>query len=165
MAKIKIYGLEEYETMLSRLSDENAVSDICGKVTYEGAKIVADAIAAEIDALPTVNPRSHGSTSKKLDGITSLQKEGLKEGFGISPLRDDNGYRNVKLGFAGYNKVKTKQYPSGQPNVMIARSVSSGASFRAKNAFVNRAIRVSREKAEAVMIETAKSEFQKLTKG
>ena len=30
---------------------------------------------------------------------------------------------NVKLGFDGYNGMKTKKYPKGQPNVLLARSI------------------------------------------
>lgn len=165
MATLKMQGLEEFERMLSKLSSLETVESICGKTIYEGAKIVADAISEEIDALPTVDPRSRGTESSKLDGLTSLQKKGLADGFGITPMRNEDGYYNVKLGFDGYNQVKTKKYPSGQPNVMIARSINSGSSFRAKNAFVDRAIRSSRKQAEEVMLKTAESEFQKLTKG
>lgn len=165
MATLKMQGLEEFERMLSKLSSLETVESICGNTIYEGAKIVADAISAEIDALPTVDPRSRGTESRKLDGLTSLQKKGLADGFGITPMRNEGGYYNVKLGFDGYNQVKTKKYPSGQPNVMIARSINSGTSFRAKNAFVDRAVRSSRKQAEEVMLQTAESEFQKLTKG
>lgn len=165
MATLKMQGLDEFERMLSQLADSGTVETICGKTIYEGARIVADAIQKEIDTLPLVHPHARGVDSSKLDGITSLQKKGLAEGFGITSMRNENGYYNVKLGFDGYNDVKTKQYPSGQPNVLVARSINSGTSFRAKNAFVNRAIRASRKKAEEAMVKTAESEFKKLTKG
>lgn len=165
MATLKMQGLEEYERMLSTLGDLKTVEAVCGRTIYEGAKIVADAIQKEIDTLPVVHPHAHGTESKKLSGITSLQKKGLKDGFGITPKRNEDGYYNVKLGFDDYNQVETAQFPNGQPNVMVARSINSGTSFRAKNAFVSRAIRASRKKAEEAMIKTAESEFKKLTKG
>lgn len=165
MATLKMQGLEEFERMLSRLSNLETVETVCGAAIYEGAKIVADVITQEINAIPTVDHRAHGAESNKLNGLTTLQKKGLEDGFGITPMRNENGYYNVKLGFDGYNQVKTEKYPSGQPNVMIARSVNSGASFRVKNPFVDRAVRASRKQAEEAMIKTAESELQKLTKG
>lgn len=164
MATLKMQGMEEFERMLSQLSDLRTVEEICGKTIYAGANIVADAIRTEIDALPTVPHQTRGTESKKLGGLTSLQKKGLANGFGISPMEYENGYYNVKLGFDGYNDVKTKQFPQGQPNVAIARSIAHGTSFRAKNQFVTRAIRKSKKKAEEAMIKAADAEFKKLAK-
>ena len=165
MATLKMQGLEEFERMLSNLSSMETVQTICGKTIYEGARIVADAVKTEIAEIPTFEGYTHGSENNKLVGITRRQKEGLVKGFGITPMRNEDGYYNVKLGFDGYNNVPTRKLPSGQPNVMIARAINSGTSFREKNPFMDRAVRKSRKKAEEVMIKTAESEFKKLTKG
>ena len=70
------------------------------------------------------------------------------DGFGVSPLQDDSGYRNVKLGFDGYNSVKTKKYPQGQPNALIARVTESGSSYREKTPFIRPAVNAARKPAE-----------------
>lgn len=165
MATLKVNGMAEYERMLSQLASAASVQAVCGAAIYAGAEVVADAIREEIDTIPKVSAKQKGTESSKLQGITSLQNQGLKDGFGITKMRNDDGYYNVKLGFDGYNAVKTKKYPNGQPNVLIARSVVSGTSFRAKNDFVGRAIRRARKQAEAVMVQAADAELQKHMKG
>ena len=69
-------------------------------------------------------------------------------------MRDDKGYLNVKLGFDGYGRTKTKKYPKGVPNQLIARSVNTGTSFRKRNPFMDRAVRAKRKLAEKKMMET-----------
>jgi hypothetical protein len=60
----------------------------------------------------------------------------------------------VKLGFAGYNSTITDKYPNGQPNSMIARSLQSGTSFRARIPFVDNAVSAKKSACEQKMIET-----------
>ena len=127
MAKIIFHGLEEYERLLSRLGKESG--RIAGKAVYQGAAIVADAIRQNIRALPQK---------------TGVTKRGLEEGFGISPLQNDRGYLNVKLGFSGYNE-------DGRPNVLMARLWESGKSNLPKTAFVRKAVARSRKEAETKM--------------
>lgn len=133
MARITFKGLEEYEKKLSLLAKDT--EQICGAAIYEGASIVADEIKAGIRSLP----RKTGVTQK-----------GLEEGFGISKLREDNGFYNVKLGFDGYNA-------NGEPNVMMARIMESGTSKVPKHPFVrpavNRAKAAAQDKMAAVLDE------------
>ena len=145
MAKFYVgKGLEDYITELKKLED---VSDeMIERAVYEGAKIVADEIRTGINDLNVSH--KHGTEEEKVDGITNTQKQGLLDGFGISVMQNDQGYVNVKLGFDGYNGAKTKKYPNGQPNAMIARSVVSGTSFRKKNDFISKAVYKNRKKAE-----------------
>lgn len=145
-------GLEQYLQQLGNL--EMTAPKTIGQAIYQGAKIVADAIERNIEALP-VDDSQH---SEKVKGIRSIQKEGLKGrpngkggGFGISKAETINGYRHVKLGFHGYNKLKSAKYPQGQPNAMIARTFEAGNSFTKKQPFVGPAIRSSRLQAESEM--------------
>lgn len=62
-------------------------------------------------------------------------------------MRDDDGYYNVKIGFDGYNSIRTKRWPKGQPNAMVARSVIRGTSFMAANNFMASAVRKARARA------------------
>jgi len=159
MAKFHFDGLAEWETKLSKL--KTGSKDIAAKAIYAGAAIMADEIKANIKALP-VQTGAHGDSDSKINSVTPVQKEGLLDSFGISSLRDDNGYWNVKLGFDGYNRTRTKKYPKGQPNAMIARSVESGTSFRQRNPFVNRAIKAKEAAVVAEMGRIVDEEIDKL---
>ena len=162
MAKITFPGLNDYELMISRLS--KGVDDIAGKAIYAGAGIVADAIKENIKALPIV--RGYGTTDNPLPGgVTAPQKAGLIDGMGISPMQDDGGYLNVKIGFDGYNATKTDKYPQGQPNQLVARGVESGTSWKQKKPFIRPAINASKSRAEAEMARILDQEIEKITKG
>lgn len=161
MANIRFKGLEEYEKKLSRLGQES--ERIAGAAIYEGAKVMADAIKSSIQSLPVV--RGYGTEERPLPGgVTSAQKQGLINGFGISSMQKDNGYYNVKIGFDGYNNTKTKAYPQGQPNQLVARGVESGTSWKQKYPFVRPAVNKSRKATEKRMEEILDREIEKLMK-
>lgn len=142
-------GLNSYIEYLQKI---NAVTDeVIGEAVYNMAKEVADKVRANIQALPaepkgktTVRVSKHWVMSK----LSEEQKKGLLDGFGVSPMQDDGGYINVKLGFDGYNRVKTKKYPKGQPNALIARVTESGSSYREKTPFIRPAVNASKKQAE-----------------
>ena len=162
MAKITFPGLNDYELMISMLS--KGVDDIAGKAIYAGAGIVADAIKENIKALPIV--RGYGTEKDPLPGgVTAPQKAGLIDGMGISPMQNDAGYLNVKIGFDGYNATKTEKYPQGQPNQLVARGVESGTSWKQKKPFIRPAINASKSRAEAEMARILDQEIEKITKG
>lgn len=141
-------GLNNYIAYLQKL---NLVTDeVIGEAVYEMAKVVADKVRANIQALPaepkgktTVRVSKHWVMSK----LSEEQKKGLLDGFGVSTMQDDNGYLNVKLGFDGYNSIKTKKYPKGQPNVLIARVTESGSGYREKTPFIRPAVEATRRQA------------------
>lgn len=160
MAKLKMQGLEEYENQLLKLQDISRES--IGRAIHAGAKEIADQVRQNIQALPVDGRRV--KNGQMLHGITAAQKQGLLDGFGIARLQNDNGYMNVKLGFAGYNSVATKSHPSGQPNSLIARSVNSGTSFRQKIPFVDSAVTAKRNAAEKAMKDTFDDEIKKAVK-
>lgn len=141
-------GLNSYIEYLQKI---NAVTDeVIGEAVYEMAKVVADKVRSSIQALPTVSNEANIATYKKgYSRLSDKEKQGLLDGFGVSPMQDDGGYINVKLGFDGYNSVKTKKYPQGQPNALIARVTESGSSYREKTPFMRSAVNASRKQAEA----------------
>lgn len=167
MAKMTIgVGIEQYLAQLKNLEFESP--HIAGKAVYEGAKIVADALKQEIEALPVEESRKR-SGDDMAHGVTMAQKKGLRfkndgGGTGIAKMRADGSFYNVKIGFHGYNGTATKKYPNGQPNAMIARSVESGTSFRRKNPFISRAVRKSRAAAEKKMAQVVDEEVKKIMK-
>ena len=159
MAKLTFRGLEEYELRISRLGKET--ERIAGEAIYEGAGIVADAVKANIQALPVVT--GYGTSETPLPGgVTAVQKAGLIEGFGISTMQNEGGYFNVKLGFDGYNRTKTKKYPQGQPNQLVARGVESGTSWKQAHPFVKPAVAKSRKQAEKAMADKLDEEIEKI---
>ena len=159
MAKITFPGLRDYELMLSKI--EGVTDDMIGRAVYEGAGIVADAVKANIEALPIVT--GYGTSENPLPGgVTAVQKAGLREGFGISRLQDDSGYLNVKLGFDGYNRTQTEKYPSGQPNQLVARGVESGTSWKQKKPFIRPAVNKTRKQAEQKMKDVLDEEISKI---
>ena len=161
MAKIRAKGSEVYLTLLERLNKET--DGICKHAVYEGAKVAADAINEAIDditihSLPDGAKYYYIKAEEKigeehvmLDGVTEEQAKGLHEGLGVAAMQKEDGSWNTKIGFDGYNGVKTKQYPKGQPNALIARSVESGSTIRNKTPFIAPAVRKIRKKSENAM--------------
>ena len=145
MAKINVgKGIKEYTRKLTQLYDVSREEII--SVVNEGANFMADAMRREIDALPVA--QKFAKPGEKINTVTSVQKKGLQDGFGISPFQERSGFYNRKLGFAGYNGQKTSDHPHGVPNSLVARSVVGGTSFRAPNNFVGRAMKRAKEAEE-----------------
>ena len=166
MAKLTIgKGLDKYITQLEKL-DRNT-PEILGRAIYPAAGLVANAVKANIEKIPVSNSSKRGTASDPISTITSSQKQGLRDGFGISKIRNDGGLYNVKLGFAGYNTtVSTTAKRSGwthtrQANQMIARAVENGTSFRKKHPFIAPAIRSTRKPAEKMIADALDEEIAK----
>ena len=157
MANMKIEGLEEYELLISRL--EGSTDKLIKEAIFEGAKIAADAISSEIRALPTDN--GYGSPSNKLKGISSVQKRDLINGAGLADMQKKGYDWDTKFGFDGYGSTPTKKYPKGLPNILLARSVIAGTSFRQKNPFIRRAVNKIRNQAETAMGESIENNLRK----
>lgn len=138
MAKYQVgKGIDKYISQLEHIA--SLTPQTCGKVIYDGAKVVTDAVHQAINSIPDSD-------------CDRVQKQGLIDGLGIARMQNQNGYYNVKVGFDGYNNKVTKKFPKGQPNMMIARSLISGTSFHPqKNDFVRKAVSSSRSAAEAAM--------------
>lgn len=147
MAKFQFNGMKEYAEYLQRIGANT--KEICGAGVYAMAEVVTDKIRANLDALPTVEESEALAAyrEQRKTSLTSAQKKGLQASLGISKIENDNGYWNVKVGFDGYNKVKTRKYPNGQPNALIARATESGSSVREKTPFVRPAVSASQKKA------------------
>lgn len=140
-------GLDSYIAYLRSI--DSISSDMVGEAVYEMAKVVADKVRANIEALPAVPNEANIATYKQgFSRLSEPEKQGLLDGFGVSPIQNDDGYVNVKLGFDGYNSVKTKKYPNGQPNALIARVTNSGSSYRQKTRFVDKAVSSTQKQAE-----------------
>lgn len=165
MAKFEMHGMDEYIRQLENVAW--ATSDVCKAAVYAGAGVVADEIKAEMHALKTVDDKSAFSAWQKREPIylTDSQKEGLIEGFGIAPIADNMGAYDTKIGFDGYNKVKTRRWPKGQPNALIARACNSGSTAMLKQPFIRRAVNRVRPRVIPAMEKAADKKIKEVIGG
>ena len=126
MARFKFEGLDGYIHQLQAIGPRGATG-IIKYAVYPGAAVVADAVRAAIE--------SQASDSGDLASSLSL-----------SVMRNDDGYINTKLTFAGYDR-------KGVPNAIKAAVLESGTSNKSHPArhIISRAARAAEAAAEAAM--------------
>lgn len=146
-------GISEIVSTFEALG--NDMSGISSKMVYTGAGILADEIRHTINGIPPeiINEEE--------------QRQGLKDGLGISKIEHSRGVTSVAVGFAGYNNYKVGKFKSkGQPNVLVARIVTHGVSWReGKNDFVEYARQNAEQKIINTMQEMLNEEVEKHMKG
>ena len=161
MATINFKKGDEYLAKIADLS-VSAAEEVCGAAIYAGAKTVTDAIAAAIDGIPV--DESYGTPEKPQTGIKQKQKTALKASLGISHAQNKDGFLNVKVGFGGYNPIKTKRWPKGQPNTVIARSMERGTSWMKAYPFVKNTMRAITQQAQKDMSDKVDEKIKKIMK-
>lgn len=159
MAKIEFIGIDDYFKRLDELGKYSI--GMCKRALYDGAAVVADAVRAEVNALPTSD-----RDAKKGDPqpILEYEKQGLQEGLGVAKMKDEHGVIYTRIDFDGYNRLKSKKYPNGHPNSMVARAINSGTSKRKKNPFMTRAVNKGRAKAQAAMAARMDADIEEIMK-
>lgn len=160
MAKLTIQGTDEYLKQLQIMDKE--ADGMIKRAVYEGAAVVLDAIEKSIESLPT-HDFVYVYNDQDIRALTPAQKQGLLDGLGAAKMRNDNGFINTKIGFDGYNSVKTKKYPKGQPNSLIARAMESGSSVRPKTRFVTNAVKPVVDRAEQAMANSLDKDIKNAT--
>lgn len=160
MAKFQFEGVDKLVAQYQKL--EKNTTPIIGHAIYEGAGVVMKSVKSAIENISTDDSHGFGTSTNPKTGPTSIQKAGLIHSVGIAKMRNDSGFYNVKIGFDGYNYVKTKRWPQGQPNMMVARSIESGTSWMRKQPFMRKAEQSSRSQCERVMSETVDREIQRI---
>lgn len=171
MPKMKIDGIDDYMATLRKVSDNT--QEVLKKAVYEGASVSASELKRQVEALPSVNDKynlvvyGNNKNGKRSDAkykLSATQKKGLLNSLGIAPFNMENGVIDTHIGFDGYNDIKTKKFPNGQPNQMIARVVESGSSYFTKTPFIRKAVKNSKAKTEEAMAKVIDEEINKLTK-
>lgn len=180
MAKLEMTGLNEFMVYLSRLQDRRITEQICESVLNAGAEVMLDAVRERLDAIPKIGKAEETEITKKIykikrkspasgsitprpgirTGITEEERENLSSSLGKSPMREKDSVYDVKIGFAGYGKRKTKKYPSGVPNQLLARAINSGTSFRFKTNFLTYAQNDARRDVLQKMQEELEKQIQ-----
>ena len=158
MATFKFEGVDDLIAQYEKLADKT--DEVIGSAIYNGAAVVMRMVESAVSNITTDN--RFGTSEQPTSGPSTIQKIGLQNSLGIAKMRNDGGFRNVKIGFDGYNGVKTKTWPQGQPNAMVARSVESGTSWMQKQPFMRKAEQSSRGKCEQAMSETVDKEIQRI---
>lgn len=162
-----IKGPEAYCLRLSRL--ETNQKEIAGKAIFAGAKIVADKIRSNINAIPEDKYRRL-KPGEKYGSVTKREKRAILACFGVSPLKvADDGSYNVKVGVDDYVPADiiapTEKYPRGIPAAMLLRSVESGSSVRQKHPTVRPAVNAVKAAAENAMRDVMLKEINKTMEG
>lgn len=148
-------GIDNYISSLKKLN--SATETTLKRAVYEGAGIIANEIKERIHSMPTQEGYQEYFT-----GIKRIQRAGLIHSLGIARIEDNGKTVNTKIGFDGYNYLKSKKYPQGQPNAMIARTFESGNSFTKKIPFVAPAVRAKRSEAEKAMARVVDEEVKQI---
>ena len=161
MAKIQMQGIDEYIAKLEKIKNPEG---LIKRAVYDGAAVLAEAVLKSIDSIPENNGK-YVPGNVMIQGLSREQKQGLREGLGIARMQNDKGFINTKIGFDGYNNVKTKKYPNGQPNALIARAVESGTSRRQKYRFVSKAATSARAAAEQAMADRMDQDLKNTMEG
>ena len=93
MATITFKSGEEYILKLTRLEKE-AVEKVCGPAIHDGAKVVADAIRAELQTVPT--DEGWGTQENPVRGPKKTQKAALLGTLGITSMQSA-GHRASRI--------------------------------------------------------------------
>ena len=161
MANLKMQGLDEYIAKLEKIKNPEG---LIKRAVYDGAAVLAAAVLKSIDSIPE-NDGRYVPGNAMIIGLSREQKQGLREGLGIAHMQNDKGYINTKIGFDGYNSVRSKKYPNGQPNALIARAIESGTSRRQKYRFVNKATSSAKAAAEQAMADRMDQDLKNTMEG
>ena len=154
MATISFKGLDSLIAKLERLN--NFEHGQMKMSVYDGAAEVKKALVTSMDSIPIQDEYVRKGHIR--EGITSVEKRGIIEGFGIAKMRNEGSGVNTQLGFEGRNA-------NGKSNKTVARQVESGTSWLEKYPFIRRAANQSKSAAENAMSETFKKEIDRIMGG
>jgi hypothetical protein len=159
MPKMKTTGLNETLKMLESI--EGNTDEILEDVLREGAMVTTDEMREQIGNLRTSDEYEGG------DGKRYAKKsdvKGLFDSLGFAPVRFNDTVVDSHVGFDGYNNDKTKKYPKGHANQMIANAINKGTSFMIAQPFINRTKKAAEAKCNEMMQKKLDEEIQRLTK-
>lgn len=166
MAKVKLVGIEAYIQQVRTI--DGGTAKVCRAAVKAGAGVIADGIRQELtsDVAAVTDKMALAAYQHKVKTYCSTsQKKGLLKSLGISKITVNKGIYSAKVGFDGYNDVKTELWPDGQPNALIAQSVESGRTWMIKQPFVRPTVKRLEKTTLEAMKQAADRELEKLTGG
>ncbi|MBO7669898.1 MAG: hypothetical protein J6S60_04845 [Oscillospiraceae bacterium] len=159
---IEVEGLEEFVSMLEVLGKSG--KKITAMALYDGAAVAAEAVVQAVNALPT-EPDRGAPRGRPYQVITPEDQAALAEAVGISKFQHSGDSVDCSVGIGGYGGHTEPDYPGGVPMPLIARSIESGSSVRAKHPFFRKAISGARGSIVAKMEETANKIMEEIIGG
>lgn len=138
-------NLEELKKLNKKLTEmANDAEKLCKYSLYDAAGIAVEAIGEGIDKLSVVSDAAamRAYVDQRPTRICYTQREGLYNSLGLTPMTTRGGIVSIKAGFdnkdpvTGYNAIKTKRWPKGQPNIIIAASCEHGSSAMIEQPFI-----------------------------
>ena len=163
MASLEVEGLDGFIETLNKL--ENAGRKISSMALYDGAAVAAEAVVKAVNALPTEPDRGAPRQGHPYQVITPEDKAALAAAVGIAKFERTGDSVNTSVGIEGYGGHVEPDYPGGVPMPMIARSIESGSSVRAKHPFFRRAVTGAKGAILSKMNETAEKLIKDITGG
>lgn len=137
--KLSTKGLNETLKELEKIRENT--DSIIEKAIEEGINIVTDELRNEIENLKTRRDEEDSSYP------TKANQKNLLNSLGYTPVKTDGSVFDAKAGFKGLDNHKTKAYPAGHPNAVIASAINHGTSFMQPQPFLNKAAKKARKKA------------------
>lgn len=138
MAKFRFEGIDKYVESLEKIGGKNAVG-VLKYAVFPGAAVIADAIRSALG--------QHKDTGDLLESMS------------LSVMRNDDGYVNTKVTFAGYDR-------DGTPNAIKAAALESGTSRGQKGTHViSKATKGATEKAIAEMSKALDEKIGQIMEG
>lgn len=140
MAKFKFEGIDKYIDSLEKIGPKGA-EGIIKYAVYPGAAVVADAIRSEI----ATNHHGYGD---------------LENSLTLSTMRNENGYINTKITFAGYDR-------KGTPNAIKAAVLESGRSDNTIQAthFISKTVKSVTDRAISEMSKALDQKIEEIMEG
>ena len=140
MAKFKFEGMDKYIESLEKIGPKGA-EGILKYAVYPGAAVVADAIRSEI----AINHHGYGD---------------LEESLSLANMRNDNGFINTKITFAGYDR-------KGTPNAIKAAVLESGRSDNTIQAthFISKTVKSVTDRAISEMSKALDEKIGQIMEG
>lgn len=144
MASMTYRGPQKIADMLEAIGKD---AEKIAKVSlYEGVRVMLDALEDAINNLP------EAPSGRPYDGLLPEDKEDMIDSLGVARFNASTHEAiDTHISVDGYTRRTEKQYPNGVPLAMLARSLESGSSVRAKHPFVRPAAREAASRCKAAI--------------
>lgn len=168
MARMSFTGCEEFAEKILALGMD--AEDVAKQALYDGAGVTADALRQAVDELNVedFHPLPGAKNAEHYGPLTVLTAddvEDLKAGIGIAKFENKRGSITTAISFTGYSRHKSKQFPRGIPLAVIARSIESGSSARAKQPFIRPMVNRIKDIVQSAMVKAAEKRMNEITGG
>lgn len=142
MARMTYKPVKIADVMIDLGKDADKIARVA---LYDGAREMVNALIEAISALP------EEVSAHPYIGLLPEDKEDLIEGIGVAQFESVGDSVNTHISMEGYARRTESRYPKGVPLPMLARSLESGSSIRAKFPFVRPAVTASSKKCRAAI--------------